>query len=341
MVAIPVLRKEHAAREFMREAWQRAREGGSPSIRLCPHCQKNMSLAEAPVRGHSVALDLCTQCQCVWFDPGEYDEVPRQQAPVEEQLSPKAREAVALAKVKSIERQCEAETGGLGPDEPWKVLPAVLGLPVECNVPPIACRPWVTWGLSAIVAAVLLATWGSLEAVINDWGFIPSQWQRQHGATLIAAFFLHAGLWHVVGNLYFLIIFGDNVEDDLGRPRFIALLAIAHAAGLIAHAMLEPRSDMPCVGASAGISGVIAYYAVAFPRAQLGLMWRYWFVFRWVRLPAAMAFVLWIGLQMLLAYIQIEGVSSVSALAHLGGAAVGLAMAITLHIQRRATLRRG
>jgi membrane associated rhomboid family serine protease len=167
------------------------------------------------------------------------------------------------------------------------------------------------------------------------WGLKPGAWHRNGGLTLLTSFLLHASVLHIVGNMYFLLIFGDNVEDHLGRGRYIALLLGAHLAGVIAHAFLDFGSMVPLVGASAGISGVIAYYAVTFPRAKLGFAFFIAFRFLWLRLPAYAAFVLWIVLQFVGTWEQIEGSSNVSSLAHLGGAALGLVVALIVRHRRR------
>ncbi len=86
----------------------------------------------------------------------------------------------------------------------------------------------------------------------------------------------------------------------------------------------EPRSEIPCVGASGGISGIIVYYALQFPNARLGIVLRYWYIFRWFYSPAYFALVCWLGLQALTAYLHFSGATNVSALAHLGGATAGL-----------------
>ncbi len=165
--------------------------------------------------------------------------------------------------------------------------------------------------------------------------FIPTEWYRVGGATLIASFFLHAGVWHLVGNTYFLVVFGDNVEDQLGWKRFAFLLLVAHIAGVAAHGLIDPRSSVPLIGASAGISGVIAYYAVAFPKARLGVL--FFFLF-WLRLPAYAWLVLWGLFQLLTAHAQLAGTTNVSALGHLGGAAVGFVAALVVRRRRREAL---
>ena len=173
--------------------------------------------------------------------------------------------------------------------------------------------------------AVFALTARNLEAAIEGFGLVPAQLWRHGGVTFITSFFLHAGLLHLIGNVYFLLVFGDNVEDDLGRWRFVLLLAAADLFGNLLHVAGNPHSMTPCVGASGGISGVIAYYALRFPRARLGIMFGYWFYFRWVHFPAYVGLLFWFVLQFLLAFEQKLGIGNVAAFAHLGGAAVGVA----------------
>ena len=91
---------------------------------------------------------------------------------------------------------------------------------------------------------------------------------------------------------------------------------------------------MPLVGASAGISGVIAYYAITFPQVRLGFLWRFYFYFRWFRIPAWAALILFVLVQLLGVWLQTRGFSNVSALGHLGGLAVGVAAAVAVHFSR-------
>jgi membrane associated rhomboid family serine protease len=249
------------------------------------------------------------------------------------------RERIAVARLEAMQEEAD-NAPDAGPDESWKLIPAMLGLPVECNGPPIQHRPWLTWLIAAACAlatvpVVLPSTrdaFGGLS--VEDWGFIPGQWSRQGGLTLIACFFLHGGIWHLLSNMYFFVVFGDHVEDNLGRVRYVLLLAAAHLAGLVLHASFDPHGDMPLVGASAGISGVLAYYAIIFPNVRLGFLWRIYFAFRWFRIPAWGALVLFVGLQLLIAFLQIRGFSNVSALGHLGGLAVGIAAGAAVRISR-------
>src|SRR5438477_12429303 len=114
-------------------------------------------------------------------------------------------------------------------------------------------------------------------------------------------------------------------KNFLGPLRYIALIALAAFVGDLLHIASAPASTIPCIGASGGIAGLITFYALAFPQAKIGFLWRYFYYFRWIRLPAWFVFVLWILFQIIGAYEQKIGISSVSSFAHLGGAAVGVA----------------
>ena len=118
-------------------------------------------------------------------------------------------------------------------------------------------------------------------------------------------------------------MFGDDVENFLKPGRYLALIVLAAFIGDIAHIVAEPRSEIPCIGASGGIAGIIVFYALEFPHVKLGFLLRYLFLFRWIRLPAWFVFVLWFVFQLIGAWEQKAGISSVSSFAHLGGALVG------------------
>jgi membrane associated rhomboid family serine protease len=140
------------------------------------------------------------------------------------------------------------------------------------------------------------------------------------GLTLITSFFLHAGVAHVLSNVYFLLVFGDNVEDFLGRFNVVLLLLVPTLAGELVHGLFAPESDAPLIGASAGISGIIVFYSTKFPDRRL----RFFRLFRWFSMPASAALGFWAFSQILAARDQLSGSSDVSALAHIGGALVGL-----------------
>ena len=177
---------------------------------------------------------------------------------------------------------------------------------------------------------MFLLTFSHLREAIDNWGFIPEQWSRHGGLTLLSSMFLHGGIWHLVGNLYFLLICGDNVEDEFGKGKYILLLLASGLCASLLHALFDPRTEIPCVGASGFISGVIACYAVCFSRVRLSfslmsrsilgalLARRCWF-----SIPAWGAFLLWVLFQLVMAFLPRSG-GGVAYLAHLGGVLPGI-----------------
>ncbi len=270
-------------------------------------------------------LDVCTRCQLVWFDAGELERTPM---PSAAQMADMERETEAEQKEATKKPSATLPRGGWGeaPSEWWKIAAAFIGLPVERDSGHFKSLPWATWLLTLGIIVFSVLAFFDLDRFVNEYGFIPANPWRHRGLTFITGFLLHAGVLHLVGNMYFLLIFGDNVEDALGKGRYLALIALAALAGDLLHMTFNPNSTVPCIGASGGISGIIVFYALAFPHAKIGFLFNpFYFLFmRWIWFSAWMALVLWIAYQSILAYLQMQGISNVSALAHLGGAALGL-----------------
>ena len=263
---------------------------------------------------------ICPRCKV------PLKEVPRRPLAAAPELPQKVREMLAIAKVEQLAKEAEGpDFDSAPPDETWKQIAAFLGVPVELDSMPRARRPWATWVLGAVIIGVSLFAFTRLREMVMQFGLVPAEATRLHGLTFVTSFFLHAGIIHLVGNIYFLFVFGDDVENFLRPLRYLALIALAAFVGDLAHIALDPRSQIPCIGASGGIAGVITFFALNFPRVRLAFLMRWWFVwFRWIRLPAWFGLVLWILFQLIGALEQRAGMSSVSSIAHLGGAAVGV-----------------
>jgi membrane associated rhomboid family serine protease len=287
-----------------------------------------MKEVHVDVSGSPLALDVCQRCEFMWFDATEFEAMPppmpkpRELGDIDESKLPQEmRVKLAEMRVDQMRKTMPDE-----PDREWKSIPALFGFPVEMDAAPYARPPWATWLLSAVIVAVSIAAFTRLQYAVDTYGLIPAQAWREKGLTFITSFFLHAGIFHLVGNVYFLLIFGCHVEDFLGRWRWLLLVVLAALVGDFCDILIDPHQDIPTIGASGGISGLIAFYALKFPHAQLGFLFRYGYVyFRWIRFPAWVAFLLWVLLQMIGAWEQIKGIGSVASLAHLGGSAVGVA----------------
>lgn len=265
-------------------------------------------------------LDACKTCGVVWFDPQEFETVPEGTAESPDAARLRGIEAEATWR---LEQMKERGLTNDAPDETWKAIPAFFGFPVESETDALSIRPWLTWSLALLIAALSIWAFFNLEAAVQSFGFIPAEAWRYGGLTFLTSFFLHGGVLHLVGNLYFFLIFGDNVEDYVGRWRYLLLILVATVVGDVVHLLAEPASRIPCIGASGGISGVIVFYALQFPRARLGFLFRYYWRFHWVQMPAWFALLLWLLLQSVTVMMQLSGFGNVAATAHLGGAAAG------------------
>jgi len=323
-VTVSLLRRTVKA-ETVSALWAGTFQPDAPRQRPCPSCRQPMQAIAAPLPGRPFVLDVCQPCQFVWFDAREFEAMPAPPppAPPKPETPREVRVAVALAKVEA-EAQRQAEAPAAWDD--LRNLPALFGLPVEVGDSELRRQPWATLLTAGLVALVSVAAFAQ-PAWREALALVPAELGRGGGVTLLTSFLVHGGWLHLISNLYFLVVFGDNVEDYLGRGRWLALVGAATLAGGALHVLGDPRANVPCVGASGGISGLLAFYALRFPRARLGLrVWLRWGPpAPWFTLPAWGWFTFWSGLQALGALLQIGGASNVSALAHLGGALTGVA----------------
>jgi membrane associated rhomboid family serine protease len=144
--------------------------------------------------------------------------------------------------------------------------------------------------------------------------------------TVFSSMFMHGSLLHLGGNMLFLWIFGNNIEDSMGRLRFVAFYLLGGVAALLTHVLIDTGSTIPTVGASGAIAAVLGGYAVLYPRARVITLVFIIIIFTIVELPALVVLGLWFLLQLLPAFSQpvVEGGSGVAYFAHIGGFVFGL-----------------
>jgi membrane associated rhomboid family serine protease len=144
---------------------------------------------------------------------------------------------------------------------------------------------------------------------------------------VFTSMFLHGSWMHLIGNMWFLWLFGDNVEDSMTRPRFAAFYLLCGVAAAAAQVVTNPRSGIPMVGASGAISGVMGGYLVLYPRVRVFTLVPLGFFITTVALPAWVMLAYWIGIQVLsgLAAFGDEG-GGVAFWAHVGGFVAGLVL---------------
>jgi membrane associated rhomboid family serine protease len=202
-------------------------------------------------------------------------------------------------------------------------------LPIR-DVIPSRTTPFVTLAIIALNLLVFVAMPAAgtpeYEAFLRTWGVTPASFTPQ---AVITAMFVHAGLGHLLSNLLFLWIFGDNVEDRMGHLRYLLFYALCGLAAALLQVWVEAGSSVPMVGASGAIAGVLGAYLVLFPQSRVLTL--VFIVF--VEVPASLLLGVWFATQLLsglgtLSALRPEDLGGVAFWAHAGGFAAGAALVL-------------
>lgn len=170
-------------------------------------------------------------------------------------------------------------------------------------------------------------SFGVVPAVVNDYAELPAEYAVvPESLTFVTYQFVHGGLLHLVSNMLFLWVFGDNVEDAMGHLRFLVFYLLCGIAAGLLHDIAQPRSEAPLVGASGAVSGVIAAYLMLHPRVKV------WVLVLWrlpLKLPASWVLGFWIVMQVISLSLATEA-EHVAWWAHIGGLAAGAVLVLFL-----------
>ena len=220
-------------------------------------------------------------------------------------------------------------------------------IPLRDDVPSQS-TPVVTYGLIALNLVVYLYQFSlsldsrgpgaeAFEAFIYEFGVVPCRLtggcttvdQIPHPvATILSSMFLHANLLHVLGNMLYLWIFGDNVEDTVGHGRFLFLYLLSGVVAALGQTLVNPSSRVPMVGASGAVAGVLGAYLILFPGATVLTLMMFGIFYRIVHIPAVIVLGFWIVIQIVSGYITValgRGESGgVAWFAHIGGFVAGM-----------------
>lgn len=265
----------------------------------CPAGHGDMQAYDVDWDEHQVEVDVCSKCRGMWLD---------------------AAEGGRLADLMSSFH--DARSNAPSPGMKQYFFQLFTGFPIEV-FHPVRRKPVAVHGLIGLLfvifalQSVRISSGVSVEGYLARWALVPATfWQGGALWTLVTHAFLHLGALHLLGNLYSLKIFGDNVEERLGSARFLGLYAVALVCGGLAHLCAESGSVTPMLGASGAISGIMAAYLWYFPKIRL------WLVIFFVRfqIPASVYFAIWTAIQIGMATL---GVTGVAWYAHLGGFAGG------------------
>ena len=219
---------------------------------------------------------------------------------------------------------------------------------------PTVRTPYATYLLIAlnVLAWVLLQGVGGDPALgrsICSYGFIPGDvlatasgagsWATEPSrvcpsgtggawATVLTSMFMHGGWFHILGNLWFLYVFGDNVEDAMGSVRFLVFYLLCGVAAALAQAASNPASVIPMVGASGAIGGVMGGYALLYPKARVHMLIFLGFLITTAAVPAFVVLGYWMVVQFVGVFFSSSGGGGVAFWAHIGGFVAGLVLVL-------------
>lgn len=289
--------------EAWKEAWPTQDLG--PTRRRCPKDSEWLRGHRVSFRAERVEVETCDACGGLWVDAQE---------------ALKLKSIVDAAQNEAAQRASGLHKPGIGS----YLFQVFTGFPVEAWNP-VRHRPVIVHTLLGMLASIFVLQvifQDTLEAEPGRLMMVPAEVMNgQHLWTLVSSAFLHGGLMHLVGNLYFLWIFGDNIEDALGRKRFLILYAVALLAGGLLHLLTNTDSAIPLLGASGAIAGVMGAYIVLFPKVRVYVM------ITVLRINISVTWYLgfWILMQFGMAAMGGEGVAW---MAHIGGFLAGVVVAL-------------
>jgi membrane associated rhomboid family serine protease len=211
-------------------------------------------------------------------------------------------------------------------------LPLHDGVPLAYLKAPLVTRAligacaaaWLLTGLGLLPVSEtrIVAGLGVIPAVLFGTAALPQGLPLvPEPMTLVTSLFLHGSFLHLLGNMLFLWVFGDNVEDGMGHARFLVFFLLCGIVACLAHCLMNPASTAPLIGASGAIAGVVAAYLILYPRVKV---WALYFGRLPLQVPAMYAIGFWILLQVGSAFLS--GDQDVGWFAHLGGLAAGAAL---------------
>ena len=218
-----------------------------------------------------------------------------------------------------------------------------LMIPLKDNIP---TRTFPIITISIIFVNMLVFLWQKIvlygiegDKIYRYYGLIPREFMMSLSSrwdllpynilTVFTSMFLHGGFLHLGGNMLYLWIFGNNVEDAMGHKRFIAFFLLSGVIAALFQFFYDPTSSVPMVGASGAISGILGAYLILFPRARIKTLLFIFIFIKIVEIPAILLLTIWFFMQIL--YSHMEGVAWH---AHIGGFVFGL-ITIKLFIKRR------
>lgn len=202
---------------------------------------------------------------------------------------------------------------------------------------PSGKTPIVTYALIVVNCLVFFGYWGDLSnyrvmsEIYGNWALIPARLGYGEGyETLLSSAFLHGGIWHLAGNMLFLHIYGDNLEDKMGHGKFLGFYLLCAIAAALVQVMSAPYSDIPVIGASGAVAGVMGGYLLLYPKAKVDVLFIFIIFFRIFSLPAWIILSIWFALQFFNGVSTPADIGGVAYWAHIGGFIAGISLCLPL-----------
>jgi membrane associated rhomboid family serine protease/Zn-finger nucleic acid-binding protein len=318
-----------------------------PAKLRCPKDQQLFLAYRVAFGSAAVEVDVCSTCKGLWLDNFEGPKlrhITEEAGRLASGPSEVARLANAIPPPQPAPRMMQSSAApAVLPDPDLVPQPGaasyffqlLTGLPMEVHNP-VRRKPVAIYSLIAILSVVFAFQFAAHASggeqgsrAFNDglW-LVPTEFLSGRRLwTVLTCTFLHGGLLHLLGNLYFLWTFGDNVEDELGTNRFLLLYLGSGLAASLLHVAFNASSTIPCVGASGAIAGAMGAYLSIFPKTKL------WIVLFFVRFRLGVIWYLgfWIIYQIVMG---VMGMPGVAWYAHIGGFFAGIAFAPVLRKKR-------
>jgi membrane associated rhomboid family serine protease/Zn-finger nucleic acid-binding protein len=277
--------------------------------------------------GGRLELDTCPRCRGLWLDATEGMRLQRA-ATTMGPLPTRIAGTEGFLEGSLNSPPPGQEKTGVG----WYLFQLFSSMPLEVHNPKrrtaVVCAGLVLACIGVFFVQLAAAVGGD-QGFVHRFGAVGTELVRgQHLVSLVTHLFLHGGVAHLAGNMWMLWTFGDNIEDRIGRARFLTLYLVSGVAALALQLVMTSDLSIPLVGASGAIAGLMGAYLGLFPSAQL---YQVLFFIRW-KVPAWLYVGLWAGMNALIGWAELNHVvpeTHVAWWAHLGGFAVGLTWALS------------
>lgn len=307
--------------------------------RTCPSCEHKMSEIFLNENKHFLVLDICKDCRLFWFDPHEYDSIPKRnfnsrRKRLEQLGVEKAKEKLAssdegdddakYSHAKLISAYAKHSQIQDAPDNEWRNLITFLGLPMEWEEDRRKKLPWVSWLLVVIVFITSMCSFPSPSMFSENFALAPAKLSLEKSYTLLTHIFIHSNIVHLLSNLYFLKVFGDNLEDIFGEITYIFFIAITAITSGLFYVVLNQGSEIPAVGISGSVAAIMAFYALELSERKLALgYFNVFYGFQYLKIPVLFAYLIWLFFQSISYAYGDPDILRIAYEAHIGGMFMG------------------